>query len=445
MGFWKNRAIEEGNQGWDFTDGSVCGGCVEDDALRTILRENENAGLRCDFCSSVPAAPLDMLVEAFVNGLRNEYENALEGVPWDSREGGFQWPLKWDNTWELVYDFSCVFSSDELLEAVGAAVHDITWVEKDFITRRSDDVMIEAWGRFCEAVKHKTRFVVWLLQPDDDDLAPGEIPPAKILEYVTPLFERLNLVRTLPAGYRVWRARTHCKSPLKHTASELGTVPKELALNANRMSPAGIPIFYGAVDADTAVAEVTYASDDTHLTWYQLELTADLQVVDLTRLPPEPSMFDPKLGSMRRQIRFLNMFVQQLSDRVETEHEQIDYVPTQIVTEYLLHVHGGGDRVRGLVYESSLADGACVALDIPNANCIDANTLQAPNYPQLQLVADSIRSAATVRESSRSSRRGFFMRHSRGGRRFAAACFAAACFVCLRGVLNQSKYRARNG
>jgi len=404
MGYWKNRSIEEGNQGWEFTDGSVCGGCVEDDALRTILRENEDADLRCDFCSSVPAAHLDTLVEAFVNGLRNEYENALEGVSWDGREGGFQWHSQWD-TWELVGDFHWVFSSEELLETVAAAVHHITWVEKDFITRRRDDVLIEAWDRFCEAVKHKTRFVVWLLQPDDDDLAPGEIPPAKILEHVTSLIERLNLVRDLPAGHRVWRAHTYCTSPAKRTASDLGTVPKGLALKANRMSPAGIPMFYGAVDADTAITEVAYASDDTHVTWCQFELTADLRVVDLTRLPPEPSMFDPKLGSVRRQIRFLDMFVQQLSDRVEPEHGQIDYVPTQIVTEYLLHFHGGGDRVRGLVYESSLADGSCVALDIPNAHCIDPGTSPAPNFAQLQLVADSIGSdAITVATARRSTR-----------------------------------------
>ena len=407
------------------------------------MRANEHADLRCDFCSSMPASHLDTLLEAFVCGLRNEYENALDGVWWDRREGGFQWEPQWD-TWDLVYDFSWVFSSQELLDTVAAAVHDITWVEKDFITRRHDDVLIEAWDRFSEAVKHKTRFVVWLLQPDEDDLAPGEIPPAKILKYVTPLFERLSLVRTLPAGHRVWRARSHCKSPLKHTAFDLGTVPKELALKANRMSPAGIPVFYGAVDADTAVAEVTFASGDTHVTWYEFELTAELRVVDLTRLPPEPSMFDPKLGSMRRQIRFLNMFVQKLSDRVEPENEQIDYVPTQIVTEYLLHVHGGGDRVRGLVYESSLADGACVALDIPNAHCIDPGTPPALNSPQLQLVTDSIRSdavkAATVRGSSRSSRRGSVMRQSRSGRRSAAASF-----VWVRDLLNQSKYRARNG
>ena len=388
-----DQLVEQTDQGWDFTNGSVCGGCVEDDALRTILRENEDADLRCDFCSSVPAAHLDTLLEAFVNGLRNEYENALDGVWWDGREGGFQWHPQWD-TWDLVEDFYWVFSSQELLDAVRAAVHDITWVERDFITRRRDDVLIEAWDRFCEAVKHKTRFVVWLLRPDDDDLAPGEIPPAKILDYVAPLIERLNLVQDLPASQRIWRARTHCECPIEPTASALGTVPRESALQANRMSPAGIPMFYGATDSDTAIEEVIFSSKDTNVTWYQFELTADLRVVDLTRLPAEPSMFDPELGSMRRQIKFLNMFVEQLSDRVQPDHDQIDYVPTQIVTEYLLHVHGGGERVRGLVYQSSLAQGACVALDIRNDHCIDSGTFPANDSPHLRLVADSIRSDA---------------------------------------------------
>ena len=385
--------IELSNREWEFTEGSVCDGCVEDDALRTIVRENVDADLWCNFCGSGPAAHLDTLVGAFVNGIRNEYENALDGVSWDGREGGFQWHPQWDS-WELVNDFHWVFSSQELHDAVRTAMHDITWVEKDFITRRRDKVLIEAWDRFCETIKHKTRFVLWLLSPDDDDMAPGEIAPAKILEHVTPLFERLNLVRKLPAGYKVWRAQTHGKSPIHRTAAKLGTVPKERALKANRMSPAGIPMFYGAVDEATAITEVAHGSPDTHMTWCQFELTTGLRVVDFMQLPPEPSIFDPELGSMRRQIRFLNMFVQELSDHVKPNHEQIDYVPTQIVTEYLLHVHGGDGRVRGLVYPSSLADGACVALDIPNTHCIDPTTSPARDFPQLQLVAETVRSDA---------------------------------------------------
>ena len=117
-------------------------------------------------------------------------------------------------------------------------------------------------------------------------------------------------------------------------------------------------------------------------------------MVDLTRLPAEPSMFDPELGRLRRHIRFLHMFIEQLTARVETDHEDIEYVPTQIVTEYLLHVLDGGEQVRGLIYQSSNSQGACVALDIRNDHCIDPETPAESDSPHLRLVADSISSTA---------------------------------------------------
>ena len=153
-------------------------------------------------------------------------------------------------------------------------------------------------------------------------------------------------------------------------------------------------MFYGAADPDTAIEEVASSSEDTHVTWCEFELTEDLQVVDLTQLQPEPSMSDPELGRLHRYIRFLHMVVEQLTARVETDHEDIDYVPTQIVSEYLLHVLDGAERVRGLIYQSSVAQGACVALDIRNDHCVDPETAAESNSPHLRLVADSIRSAA---------------------------------------------------
>ena len=82
--------MQEAEQGWSFTDKSVCGRCVNEDALETILEERAEAQLRCNFCGGTPAASLNVLLEAFTNGLRNEYENALDSAPWEGREGGFQ-------------------------------------------------------------------------------------------------------------------------------------------------------------------------------------------------------------------------------------------------------------------------------------------------------------------------------------------------------------------
>lgn len=153
------------------------------------------------------------------------------------------------------------------------------------------------------------------------------------------------------------------------------------------MSPAGIPKFYGAMDIETAIREVANDSDNNNVTWSQFELTADLLVVDFTRLPEEPSMFDPELGSQQRQIRFLRLFADQLSERIQPEREQIDYVPTQIVTEYLLHVPNAGGRIRGLIYRSSLTGSECVVLDVPNQHCVD-HRADTPGF--LKLVVGSV-------------------------------------------------------
>lgn len=81
----------------------------------------------------------------------------------------------------MVDDFAEVFVGEDLLDAVREAMHLITWVEKDWVTRRRDDVFNEAWDRFCEAVKFKARFVFWKIA-DDDNRGAGEIHPAEILD-----------------------------------------------------------------------------------------------------------------------------------------------------------------------------------------------------------------------------------------------------------------------
>lgn len=62
------------------------------------------------------------------------------------------------------------------------------------------------------------------------------------------------------------------------------------------MSPAGIPLFYGADDVGTALAEVGRADDREYFTVAQFVTTAPITIVDLTDLPAVPDVFDPKLG-----------------------------------------------------------------------------------------------------------------------------------------------------
>jgi hypothetical protein len=370
----RDLMIQQDEQGWSFSDGWVCGGCVDDYALTEAIAKDAVTGERCDFCHSSPAAPLDTLLGAFVSGLRTEYGDADdEGVFWDGQEGGYQWGVKW-NTWDLVDQFGDVLTGEGLVDAVRNAMHDRVWVEVDFAHPSQDEALSWSWDHFREAVLHETRYVFWLRKDEDEEelRSWGEIPAARILDELGVLIERLGLLRLLPAGSRICRGRSHTKMDLPTGARELGTVPVDLAKRSNRMSPAGIPMFYGSTDFDTTVREIaatTNKFDQATCAWF--ETSVPVAVVDFTDLAPVPSMFDLERTQTRHALMFLHSFVSDLSKRPRPTFEEVDYVPTQIVTEYLLKVFGGGDIAQGLLFTSSMTRGTNVVLNVPNERCVE--------------------------------------------------------------------------
>lgn len=395
MGMAKRMWEEQEAQGWDYTDKLVCAGCVDDYAIENAIRAAAREEEVCDFCGANPAASLDVLMRVFVDGLRNEYNDAdSELIPWESREGGYQFFAgPGYDSWDLVGEFGDVLIGDGLIDEVRRSIHEKMWVERDYVWRRRDDVLRDAWSAFSDAVKYRTRYVFWLVDDvDEHELRGwGEVPPGKILHDIGGLLESLGVIKVLRAGTTVWRAQTHTGPQLTpdSSAGRLGTGRRQHAKQPNRMSPAGIPMFYGAVDYDTAIAEVAIHApkERDHVTAGQFVLATDVTVVDFPALPDQPSVFDPKLGRVWREIAFLHEFEESLSIPVAPEDEAIDYVPTQVLTEFFLRVYrpeSGGDVV-GLVYNSAARPGGTsLVLDIPNERCLDTIG-SAPSEPTVVL------------------------------------------------------------
>lgn len=328
----------------------------------------------CDFCGRIPAAGLEALLGPFVAGLRTEFGDADdEGVFWDGDDGGYQWHETWD-TWDLVLNHAEVLIGNGLAEAVAQAIDDRTWVRRNFVALRRDAGLSAGWDRFRQAVMYETRYVFWL-RPESEaehQLEPGEVAASRILDEVGSLIEELGLVRTIPAGYALWRAHAHGQEPLvAHTASRLGTAPHERSRKANRMSPAGIPLFYGAGDVDTAILEVAVHAPTSCVTVARFITSRPCLVIDFTELPPVPSMFDFANGHMRRPTAFLHSFVADLAAPARANFEQIDHVPTQVMTEYLLRIRFGGGQIAGLLYPSAMNGRMSAVLDVKNDDCVD--------------------------------------------------------------------------
>ena len=167
---------------------------------------------------------------------------------------------------------------------------------------------------------------------DPDDLCPWNSSttrraalrlPEKIIDVHTPLY----------------RGRMYLQEPdlKKFDADKLGPAPIDKA-GANRMSPAGISMFYGATDIDTAVAEIGAHSSHSWAVVGEFKATVELRVVDLSNLPDLPSIFDTDEKAIERYdgIAFLHRFIKDLTLPIVLDgREHIDYVPTQVLTEYL--------------------------------------------------------------------------------------------------------------
>lgn len=388
MGMAKEQQTEIDEQGWAPTDLSICVECVEDRALKNAVSDSASAQDECSFCGQQNAAEFDLVVGMFVDGIKNEFSDIDdEGVAYDSREGGYQISdnQRWD-TWDLIENYSDSFAQEkeeEIVESLKDSMQHRIWVKRDFFSVGPDIAMADAWEKLCEQVKYKTRYVFWLADSRKTKSYPsaGEITPAEVLDHIGEVVDsQLNLISTLKRGTTFWRARTHHEGKLDAgiPAGELGTSPRQYAKAPNRMSPAGIPMFYGAEDQITAIAEVSAHTprESDHVTFGRFRLEKDIAVLDLTKLPAEPSIFCPELGRLRREIRFLHKFVEQLGRKIKDEDQPIDYIPTQLVTEFFMqaHMRANNEPVIGLLYNSTANPGglACV-LDIPNNCCLEEN------------------------------------------------------------------------
>lgn len=151
--------------------------------------------------------------------------------------------------------------------------------------------------------------------------------------------------------------------------SSLGPPSAAQAVGASRMSPAGIPVFYGALDLDTAIEEtLAHAGaggtrSQVKVCWGSFRTISPLTVIDLTSLPQVPGFFSPH-RSDREALAFLHDFTSDVARPIPADgREHSEYAPTQVVAEYFRHVYKSPDGrpVDGILYPSSKTGGrACV-------------------------------------------------------------------------------------
>ena len=360
MGLVKNEWIEAQERGWSAPDTHVCADCVEDSYLKDLICDTACAST-CDYCgrqaAQLIAAEAGVVMEAVYGAVNTYYaEPSSAGVPY---EGGFiVEPIDID---EVLGNLGFDGHPDFIQAVVDAEANGVGFVmaaNGHWLGEHPHEAFFGAWDSFSNTIKHETRFH-FANNSRAGMASPYEIGVADVLPTIA---ERLRpQMQMVPAGTKVYRARVRQRGETWHpSADQMGPPPKERA-SAGRMNPAGIPYLYTALDKTTARREVGIMGRTTKTVFTAtFALTRPLWVMDLTALPSVPSLFDLENKEVREQALIVRGFVEAISTPATKDgHEHIDYVPSQVICEYMAQVFepGEGRKLGGLIYPSTVHDG----------------------------------------------------------------------------------------
>ena len=102
------------------------------------------------------------------------------------------------------------------------------------------------------------------------------------------------------------------------------------------MSPPGIVMFYVSGDAQTAVKEIAGHGPKPYARIGAFRSTRELRIIDLTREPVPLHYFDEPGFESYQNSQYLHYFVKEITRPIIPDgREHREYVPTQVVTEYL--------------------------------------------------------------------------------------------------------------
>ena len=220
----------------------------------------------------------------------------------------------------------------------------------------SSGEFLYTWDEFCRGIRSRARF---FSNEAKENLS-------YIFGDLTALesFDGRTVIREIDSASKdrfIWRSRQagsdeELKTILKSPAQEIGPPPPSLA-KSGRMNAAGISVFYGAMEKATCVAEVR-PPVGSYVVVGKFEVLKPLKLLDLgvlTEVIAKGSYFDPGYAVRKSRVAFLRQLVDEISRPVMPGDEQLEYIATQVVAEYLAQKPAPG--LDGIIFHSSQTGG----------------------------------------------------------------------------------------
>ncbi len=336
----------------------VCANCFDDEGIKDFISNNAESE-RCSFCGAAAnepiAAPFDEVVEHMNRCIGGYYDDPANTLPYESAEGGYQGMTY--TTQELLIELGLDFPNDSdnrLHDAICQGLDNELWSDAEPFSLSGYEQLRFSWEEFCRVIRHRRRY--FFLQGNRD--ADSELySPGEVLKLIFSYAEEARIFVTLPRGTHLFRARSQPTGKSYVSAATLGPPPVEHAIKTNRMSPPGVVMMYVSDDPETALAETADKPGKYAVGEFVTEREAF--ILDLTRLPPVPSIFTELPDTLeydpRPRLNFLHQISWEISRPIARDDRiHIEYVPTQVVTEYLrTAITIEKRRVDGIRYQSS--------------------------------------------------------------------------------------------
>jgi hypothetical protein len=340
-----------------FSNDFVCAKCIDEEVIQSFIGDNAERKV-CSFCGKRSnksiAAPLKDVAEFIERGISGHYEDPANCLGHDSSEGGYQGTTF--STYELLaYEVGLDFPNDDgrLLQALCNAIETELWCETDPYGMSPEQRLSFSWESFCERIKYQRRYFFLGRIPENGVLS----DPSEILHQIFSFAEDAGLFVTLPAESTMYRTRYQPIGCRYRSSADLGPPPIDKAVQTNRMSPPGIVMMYASEQRTTALAETADTPGDYAVGCFVTKRNA--LVLDLTSLPRIPSIFEEIPDSSEYDPRPRRLFLHQIADDISRpiardDRVHVEYVPTQVVTEYLRTVTNvDNQRIDGIRYRSS--------------------------------------------------------------------------------------------
>jgi hypothetical protein len=335
----------------------VCSSHIDDYAIRDYIKSNSLAGF-CSYCKrSKKVISFENLMFFIMEGVMNFYKDAAEYMSYDSSEGGYQGDTYTPG--ELINDEIGLSVDDcALNDDIIDCIDDRAWSAPNRYYDSDRDILVYHWDYFKDVAKYKSRYL--FARSNKFKTYSYNQNAYGILEEIGSRVKDFGLTKSISQKIKLFRCRQHNAATTITAALHIASPPDKDSLYSNRMSPAGISMFYCAFNCETAIAETVDITnkDGVYFTTAIFKSERGLNLIDFSDLPIAPSIFDLKNFNNYYSIRFLRDFVNDISKSINRDgKEHIDYVPTQIVTEYFRYIFKGAIKIDGLIYPSAKLNG----------------------------------------------------------------------------------------